>query len=275
MPLIHGAGDPGLIELADAVALDYGLLVALGDRGLRLLTYDGRLRGRWDTPAHALCVADHGASALVLTVAESTVDIHRLDLDRRRLQHRATLRGTYPLESFDGSVMTIVDSAGIAGIDITVDPPRELWRDLVGVTSVVTLTRGPTAMSACVVAPLQLRPHEPSYELWTWDLPSRRLSRRELFDEPWPSGVRVTASGTVLPNPAVVSADVAGVFEPATGRFAIRRVGNAIADVEFPAGDGTCLRAHADTITAFTPDGRIVVISTATRGVLANLTVHV
>ena len=72
-----------------------------------------------------------------------------------------------------------------------------------------------------------------------------------------------------------MSADIAGVFEPATGRFAIRRVGNAIADIEFPAGDGTRLRAHADTITAFTPDGRIVVISTATRRVLANLTVHV
>ncbi|NLT54324.1 MAG: hypothetical protein GXX79_07105 [Actinomycetales bacterium] len=69
-----------------------GVLVALGDLGVRLLTGDGRERARWDVPADQVVMADHGGCALLLVHGEGLVDIHRLDLATRRVRHWATMR---------------------------------------------------------------------------------------------------------------------------------------------------------------------------------------
>jgi hypothetical protein len=300
VPLVLADAEPGGITLRDAVVLDHGLLIASGTQGLRLLTLDGRPRGRWDIVADALCVADHGDAVLVIGGGESIAEIHRFDLTTRRARRCGAFSRTFLAESFDGGVLTTLDAGGIAHIDVTEDQPRELWRELDKDTVVYAIARSPACLSAIVNTPLQAR-DERSVELWTWELPSRRLRRRELAHGRWPETATTTAAGTLLwctaedsgattehrladghlrslPAPegayVIVSGDIEGLVDPDGPRVALRRDGEAQAVVELPGVEDPRIRSHADVVTVWAPDGRIVAVDLATRATLVNLTVR-
>ncbi|MBN9620366.1 MAG: hypothetical protein J0H43_11640, partial [Actinobacteria bacterium] len=82
-PTVHGATievtapeEAGDVPLTDAVALSTrDILVAYGGAGVQLLTADGRVRARWDVPAHQLVVADSGATALLVRLAGQLSDV--------------------------------------------------------------------------------------------------------------------------------------------------------------------------------------------------------
>jgi hypothetical protein len=96
--------NPVRFRSGDAVALAGGILVALGELGVRLLTADGRVRARWGVPTDGLVVADHGGSVLLLNRGETIVDVHTLDLVTRRVRHWSTLSLRRVLPSYDGTL---------------------------------------------------------------------------------------------------------------------------------------------------------------------------
>ena len=296
VPLIVADAEPGGVTLRDAVVLDYGLLVATGEQGVQLLTLDGRPRGHWGVPADGLCVADHGDSVLAVERGESVAELHRLDLATRRWERRGALARTLLADSFDGGTVTTLDADGLAAVDVTDDHPRELWRDLEPDTLVVDFARSPLSMSAIVDTPLQGRGGELSLERWCWDLPTRRLRRRALSVGTWDRTARITASGTLLwiedgmehrstdgqtrtalaPDGAyiAVSGDVEGLVDPNGPRVVVRRDGDPHAVVEIPAAETLGIRAHADVVTVWSADGRVVAVDLTTREPVANLTVR-
>lgn len=78
--------EPGQLQVHDVATLpDGSILVSHGNLGARLLTADGRVRARWDVPTHRLVLADHSGTALLLSIQGSLTEVHRLDLDSRRV----------------------------------------------------------------------------------------------------------------------------------------------------------------------------------------------
>ena len=130
-----------------------------------------------------------------------------------------------------------------------------------------------------------------------WELPSRRLVRRELAEGSWDREAVTTATGTLLwlageeevrrtngraataraPEGArhVVSGEVDGLVDPEGPRVTLRRDGRPGAVVELPGAETVRVRAHADVACVWAPDGRVVAVDLATRAAVANLTVRV
>lgn len=192
VPLVQGATDilapeePGQVPIWDAVTLTgRGIIAACGDLGVRLLTLDGRVRARWDLPAHRIVVADHGSGALVVREAGSSTEIHRLDLMTLRMRPWTVLRRANLVPSYDGGVATIVDANGIAFLDVLSDRPRVLWRELDNTYRVLRINRTPGRLTALVEVPAPLPGAERSLQLFGWELPSLMLRlRRPLPADP-------------------------------------------------------------------------------------------
>ena len=130
-------------------------------------------------------------------------------------------------------------------------------------------------MSAIVDVPLQARRHERSLELWSWELPSRRLrSRREVEDE----RRRATAEGVLLPiaedHPHLIAGEHSAVWSRAgdellvTVSTAPRH--DAIANLIFPDATAVHLRALGDIVTVFSDDGRVIALDVRTHEMTAN-----
>jgi hypothetical protein len=151
------------------------VLVALGDLGVRLLSADGRVRARWDVPADAFSVADHGASVVFVSHGEQFVDLHRLDVARRRVAHWTALRARRVLPSHDG-LLAVVDDGGLAFLDVAADGVRVAWRELGPDVEVLDVARSPASLAALVVD------RGPGgngvLEAWRWSLPDLGLRAR-------------------------------------------------------------------------------------------------
>lgn len=169
------AGEPGAVVVRDAVALPHGLLVALGGFGVRLLTPDGRVRARWDVPADAFSVADHGGTVLLVSRGEQFVDLHRLDLRRRRVEHWTALRARRVLPSYDG-LLAVLDDQGMAFLDVAARGVRVAWRELSADVAVLDVARSPGRLAAVVH---DRGPHATgAVEVWRWTLPDLTLRAR-------------------------------------------------------------------------------------------------
>jgi hypothetical protein len=119
--------------VAAAPLPDGRTLVALGERGARLLSRDGRTIAHFDEPAHALVVSDRGDRAILM--APRGRDAHRLarvDLARRRSQVWCDARLVSWAPDFDGSTWVVGDDRGYVLVDALADEWSALTRvDLV------------------------------------------------------------------------------------------------------------------------------------------------
>lgn len=305
VPLLRGHAEPGTLPAKDAVTLPVGVLVATGERGLVLLTHDGRIKARWSVPADRLVVADHGATVLVAGHGEGLDEVHRLDVSSRQVKRWASLPRTPLAQSFDGGILTLVDEGHISGVDTFGDRPRELWRELDPDSRVCDFQRAPDCMSAIVDVPLQGRRVERSIERWTWEFPSRRLRARDLFSDDWQpvADIQITANGTLLwfgedelgpieqrrpsqgQTRTVRASDdsrlyVSGehsavaVLTDEEVRLTIRSSDHeTVAVVAISACSSPGFRVHAGTATVWAPDGRVAAVDLATRTSVANLRV--
>ena len=304
--LLHAPAEPGAATVGDAVCLEQGLLVAVGERGLLLLAHDGRTTARWSVPADRLVVADHGAVVLVVSHGERLDELHRLSLGPRRVTRWASLPRATALQSFDGAILTHAQPDCIAGIDTLGARPRELWRELGDDSRVLAVTRGERWMSAIVDVALQGSRAQRSIERWTWELPSRRLRSRELWAHDWPvPTLQTTADGTLLwleqdelgatehrqdvdrrqqtaraPAGAalLVSGEHSALLAAADGELRVSvRAGApghaALAVVAFENAATAGFRVHAGVATVWAPDGRVVAVDLATRAAVASVRV--
>jgi hypothetical protein len=282
--------EPGALPVYDAAALRGGaVLVAHGDHGVRLLTIDGRVRTRWDLPVHALVVADHGGSALLITASESLRTIRRLDLADRRVRPWTTLPDWRILPSFDGSVLTVVDDDGIAFLDTLSDRPKVLWRELEKDHSVWAINRSPRSLTALVSVKPGPLAQQGRLDLLSWELPMLALRLRRMIPKD-----AVDGHNAVLPGQLVVSDQQQGAVtryakqqEPDKRGFGLPiSSGDALGlvtpdcSMDIQVGDRqvarvACpdqpqLRLHDGLVTVWTQDGRIAVIDSGSSKVLAN-----
>lgn len=176
-PVAVPSGPPGARAVNDAVPLSNGtVLVSLGEAGVRLLTVDGRAAAEWSTPCHALVASDHDKSALVLTVRDSVVDVHVLDLVTRKMRHYGAIRTDLWATSFDGATWVTRDSNGrLAFCDVLADSATIIWRELDAGTICHRLERSPDFLAAVVAIPPSNVFPEARTQVWSWALPGRRL----------------------------------------------------------------------------------------------------
>jgi hypothetical protein len=284
--------EPGALPVYDAAALRGGaVLVAHGDHGVRLLTMDGRVRARWDLPVHALVLADHGGSALLITGSRSLRTIRRLDLSDRRVRPWTTLPDWRILPSFDGSVLTVVDDDGIAFLDTLSDRPKVLWRELEKDHSVWAINRSPGSLTALVSVKPGPLAQQWRLDLLSWELPMLALRLRRVIPKDAADG-----HNAVLPGQLVVSdqqqgavtryaqqqePDKRGVGLPISSGDALGlvtadcsldiQVGDRqVARVACPDQQQPQIRLHDGLVTVWAQDGRIAVIDSGSSNVLAN-----
>jgi hypothetical protein len=285
------ADSPGALPVYDAAALRGGaVLVAYGEHGVRLLTMDGRVRARWDVPAHSLVVADHGGTALLISVSNTLQTIRQLELADRRIRPWTTLPLWTILPSYDGSVLTVVDDDGLAFLDTLSARPKVLWRELDRTHAVRTINRSPEALTALVSIPPDEWAPERRIELLYWELPSlamrlrRSLGRDEDFKQPAALPGRLVTigdEGLIRYGPQkLVEGQKIDLTLHSNGEALSLMLGNGVMEIEVkdqlvatvdrPDTRRPGLRLHDGLVTVWTGDGRLAVIDSGRREVLAN-----
>ncbi|GIH22266.1 hypothetical protein Aph01nite_05760 [Acrocarpospora phusangensis] len=253
-PFVTASGPPGTIALFDAAVLgNGGVLAACGDAGTFLLTRDGRVRARWDIPAHQLVIADHGGAALLVNRRESVRDVHRLDLATRKVRRWTALRVKAILPSYDGGLLTAVSDEGIVVFDVLADSPRMVWREMTEAAKILSVNRTATSISAIGLVSVNGRPQ---LEAWRWELPGWTLRGRTRVrsDE----SLHVLACGKAL-SPTLSAGDVHATVDDGVAEVRAAQ-GEVMFRAAFPDGDTLGLRSHAGITTLFDSGGRIVAV---------------
>ncbi|MET8525937.1 bpX6 domain-containing protein [Micromonospora sp. NPDC005172] len=289
--------EAGQLPIHDAVLLSGRvILTAHGEFGVRLVGLDGRVRARWDTPAHQLVVADHGGSVLVVAQRGATCEIRGLDLSTRRLRPPIAVSARRVLPSYDGTLLPVVDDDGLAFVELTSDAPRIAWRELDASSAVLDIARSPTSLAAVVRITGPQGHGAGTTEVWRWDLPSLMLRTRRAVDLDGLTGVAVLASSTLV----TTSQDEQGGTHQVVGHgantltldtpptvltsgatSALRVDSRSVTTVEIadrdlrvvfpPAVDTVGVREHAGTLAMWEPEGRLVVVDLARRQPVARL----
>ncbi|RZT77837.1 hypothetical protein EV382_1003 [Micromonospora violae] len=294
---ITSTDEAGQLPIHDAVLLSgRTILTAHGEFGVRLIGLDGRIRASWDTPAHQLVVADHGANVLLVARRGPACEIRSLNLSTRRLRPPVVITAHYVLPSYDGALLTVVDDDGIAFIDLTADTPHIAWRELDPTIAVLDIARSPTSLAALVRVNHQLGSGAARTEVWRWDLPSLMLRARRTVDLNGLTSIAVLASSRLMTTSHDEHSDTYNVIghgaearnletKPtllaSCGMSALRidrpddttvEIADGKLRVVFPPTDGAIgFRRHADALTVWEQNGRLVVIDLTLRQAVARL----
>ncbi|MEU8183495.1 bpX6 domain-containing protein [Micromonospora sp. NPDC049047] len=294
---ISAAGEPGQLPIHDAVLLSgRAILTAHGDFGVRLIGLDGQTRASWDVPAHQLVVADHGANVLLVARRGSACTVRGLDLSTRRLRPTVAIRAHRVLPSYDGALLTVVDDDGIAFVDLSADVPRVAWRELDSDVAVLDIARSPTSLAALLRITGQPGSDADHTEVWRWDLPGLMLRTRRPAELDGLASVVLLASSALITTSRDEATDTYRVKENyAAARTvaaeptlltggtmsAVRidrptdttvEIGGSHLRVVFPAAAGAIgMRHHADTLTVWEENGRLVVVDLTRRQAVARL----
>jgi hypothetical protein len=179
---------PTMLNISDVVTLpNGGLIVALGESGLRLINANGATQAEWSTPTHKLIPSDDGNRLLALTRRGTATEVHILSLATRKIRRWNAIEALDWAQTYDGSLWWIVDNNGLALIDTEANQPTAIWRELQGKHAIVDLQRSPTSLAAVVLH------NVPGPERWTWTMPGITLRERTKYE----SGV-INASGGLI-----------------------------------------------------------------------------
>lgn len=192
----HDLTDHGPVVVFDAVGVsDDHVLVALGERGVRLVTPDGRTRAEWEVPTYSLVVADHQRRALLVAPRGDRFVVHQLDLPIGRPRLLPPLPGQ-PLPSYDGTRVVLITPDGIEWVEVADGRWKVVWRELTSGEVVHAVERSEHTMAA-------LFSHLGHARAWRWELP----------------GVVLRQSGNVvLPEqPIVLASGNLGTIEQGRG----------------------------------------------------------
>ncbi|GAA3808620.1 bpX6 domain-containing protein [Cellulomonas soli] len=307
-PSVTVAG-AGQIPVLDAAITSAGVLLALGDHGVRLAGPAGQTLARWDVPAHQVVLADHGAAALLAVRGDALTEFYRLDLVTRRVGRWLTLRLQRTASSFGGAGLLACDSRGIVLLDTTSSgAARELWRQRLGPWEVVVdLARSPSQFAAVIRADGSGE-LPPGLHLWRWTSTDMLLRGRDIVELPLApvtstalsaAGQLVTVhastdgAGSVVRRQypyggAAMSQPVAEPIQAVAGgaewgfasqtprgllvqgdRAGVIGLAGNPWEVLLPGAGSAGLRVGPQRVTVWAPDGRVVALDTATGRVLA------
>jgi hypothetical protein len=162
------APEPGALPVLDAVALESQChLLALGEAGVLLLDAAGRHLHRFAVPAHRLVIAQSRQVALALARRDRLWRVSRIDLAQRRTSDLGACELDCFADEFDGIAWTVARGTRLLVLDTGRTLQDVLWQvaDLPG--PVLALSQGATAEHVMV-----------GREMWTYQLPQRRLEQR-------------------------------------------------------------------------------------------------
>ncbi len=297
-PLEIEMAGTGQVPLHDAVAIGRDtILVALGDQGVRLLTHAGKVRARWDVPAHRIIVADHGNRVVLAADRSGVYSLHELDLPISKPRPLPPLRGSLLLDTYDGSRLVVVSYEGVQWLELDGDRWRVAWQELHDELDMLEQVHR-VADSIAVL----FWSWEVDLQVWQWELPSVALRHRREVESK--EGLCALASGHVgedhgtSDEPAILWRDPAGRAMPvepvpvssphgvaAMGRGYVitehpdertqLRIhptvdGPELAKILIEPGGQASARAHGAYVTIADPRGHVVVIDAERRQVIAD-----
>jgi hypothetical protein len=175
----------GTFTVCDAYELPDGrIVVAMGERGVRVLTRDGRKIAHFDEPAFDLIPSDSGERCILRSSRDKLSRLARLDLRRLRAEYWCDTRLDCWETTYDGSRWLVGTPDGFLAIDAQDDGFRALWktrdldgcpygigRERGGASLLVCLDKGPDAWGNKTDAP-----H--TWQSWKYELPGLILRLR-------------------------------------------------------------------------------------------------
>ncbi len=212
-----------LVPLTDGRAL-----VALGEAGVRLVTYAGKTVAEWSTPCHHLVPADHGKTVILLTDRETVVEAHILDLTTRKIRYYGPVRTWRWAKSFDGTSWAALDERGVAFYDMLSESPKVTWRELEPGWVCHELVRSPDSLAAVVTIPADGVFTTGRFQLWRWVLPGMRLDQRHsIKPEEYATRSHLLSDATLIWERESV-APLEPVATTASGQRSSRSLGSVI-----------------------------------------------
>lgn len=166
------ARDAGTMPVHDAAFLPNGITaVALGEAGVRLLSRNGRTLAELDQPAHRLVVSDHGDRAIALARRGNVWRLARLDFLSRRAETWCEARLEAFAADYDGAQWFVVGPDGLVAVDTASPRFDGSWgvSRLPGEGLAIARSRGRCSLAF----------GGEGHEMWTYELPSLTLRRRE------------------------------------------------------------------------------------------------
>ena len=134
LELVRDASGEGLVSPWDARPVASGrVLVALGERGVRLMSRDGRVVHRFERPAHELVVAESGTRVIgVMKRGHWRCELSLFDLADRRAVPWFDLDLQAFARDFDGARWLVTRGDEIMCLDATRTRPEAHWRAELG-----------------------------------------------------------------------------------------------------------------------------------------------
>ncbi len=171
------ARDAGTLPVHDAAFLPNGLTaVALGESGVRLLARGGRTVAELDQPAHRLVVSDHGDRAIALARRGDAWRLARLDFLARRAETWCEARLEAFAPDYDGALWFVVGNDGLVAVETAAAGFDGSWG--------VSRLPGPALAVARSTTRCSLVFGGEAHEVWTYELPSLTLRRRDTVPPP-------------------------------------------------------------------------------------------
>lgn len=175
-PALHAAPAAGLAPIHDVAPLDdHRYLIALGEAGVLMVDARGRTLQRYPVPADALVIADNGRVALAVARREALSRVSRLDLVRHTAGDLGSLRIDAHAREFDGAAWSVIADNRILVIDTAKSLRDVVWH-------VGDLPGRLVAVRYMPMFELYLLRTAHGFELWTYTLPTRRLSNRDAIE---------------------------------------------------------------------------------------------
>jgi len=145
--------------------------VALGEGGVRLLTRGGRTVAELDQPAHRLVVSDHGDRAIALARRGDSWRLARLDFSLRRAEPWCEARLDAFALDYDGALWFVAGPDGLLAAETAAKRLEGAWGLSRLPGSALAIARTTARCSLALAG-------DPS-EVWTYELPSLTLRRRD------------------------------------------------------------------------------------------------
>ena len=120
--------DAGAIPVYDAAPLPGDrLLLALGERGVRIIGRKGQTLAHIDQPATRLVMSDHGSRALAIIGRGQVQRLARIDLSERRGAHWCDAELDDGADTFDGDLWIATRGSEVFAVDTTASRWRAVW----------------------------------------------------------------------------------------------------------------------------------------------------
>ena len=235
------ARDAGTMAVHDAAFLPNGLTaVALGEGGVRLLSRGGRVVAELDQPAQRLVTSDRGDRAIALARRGDTWRLARLDFSLRRSEPWCEARLDAFAPDYDGALWFVAGADGLLAAETA-------GKRLDGAWGVSRLPGSPLAIARSEArCSVLLAGHDS--EVWTYELPSLTLRRREPVTIP--PGTRRTHRVALSPEGALAEPSPAGgsgrpILFRIHGGLSLEIAGGGKPGPPALAGDWAALPIHA------------------------------